>query len=130
MFIYFVISTFTLFVHFYNACIQLSFQFHMIINVILSSYRLINFSSLIIPKESTCMAVSLVILLDISKKCIRNPCLDVSRICMHVLCKKMFKVVKEGVLEESIELWHFFLSTVFPNVPTQPGMPCQGEDSK
>lgn len=23
-----------------------------------------------------------------------------------------------------------FYSTVFPNVPSQPGMPCQGEDSK
>lgn len=42
----------------------------------------------------------------------------------------MFKVVTQGVLDDSIELWHIFLSTVFPNVPTQPGMPCQGEDSE
>lgn len=42
----------------------------------------------------------------------------------------MFKLVREGVLDESLELWNVFLSTVFPNVPTQPGMPCQGEDSE
>lgn len=42
----------------------------------------------------------------------------------------MFKVVKDGFIEESIELWNLFFSSVFPNVPTQPGMPCQGEDRK
>ncbi|KAJ8949774.1 hypothetical protein NQ318_019003 [Aromia moschata] len=43
-------------------------------------------------------------------------------------CPKMFKIVKEGVLDETSYLMHFVLSTVFPNVPAQPGMPCQGED--
>lgn len=42
----------------------------------------------------------------------------------------MFKVVKEGFVEETSYLFHVVLSTVFPNVPSQPGMPCQGEDSK
>lgn len=40
----------------------------------------------------------------------------------------MFKVVKEGFVEETSYLFHVVLSTVFPNVPSQPGMPCQGED--
>lgn len=41
-----------------------------------------------------------------------------------------FKMLRVGFLEETSDLLNLLFSTVFPNVPSQPGMPCQGEDSE